>query len=151
MSCWQCYLTFQKKVRKKAGFEIFEAQKRAERRDQSWVRKFVTLPVNMEASSYIDLVNWQRKDQIFEDPMTLKFSDEDLLQQINNEHALEVPDALYHTQSTERLIKLVTEVSSRVFGFKNRHYEILNTIQSQKHMPKFDNKSMFTLSSAELK
>ena len=72
----------------------------------------------MKASSYIDLVNWQRKDQIFEHPMTLKFSDEDLLLQIDNEHALEVPDAPYHTQSTEPLIKLVKNVSSRVFWIR---------------------------------
>ena len=64
----------------------------AERKDQLWVRKFVTLPINMKAANHIDLVNWQRKDQIFEHPMTLKISNEDLLQQIDNEHVLEVPD-----------------------------------------------------------
>ena len=73
-----------------------------------------------------------------------------LFDQIDNPgRRLQVPDVPYHTQSVERHIKLITEVSLRVYEFKNRHHEILNTLQSRKEMQKFDNKRMFPLDYAE--
>ena len=138
-----------KSIRKKAVAAILEAWERANESNND-LRKFVTHPINMKASSYVELVDWKNKNQIFEPPLTMKCSNEDLFAQIDNPgRGLQVPDVPYHTQSVERHVKLVSEVSSRVYGFRNRHHEILNTLQSQKEMPKFDNKRMFPLNDAE--
>ena len=58
---------------------------------------------------------------------------------------IQVPQSPFHTQSVEHHVKLVTEVSSRVSGFTNHHFEILNTVHSRRQMPKFDSKKMFPL------
>ena len=136
-------------IRKKAVMAILEDWERA-RESGDPLRKFVTSLINMKASSYVELVDWKNKNQISEPPMTMKCSNEDFFDQIDNPgRRLQVPDVPYHTQSVERHVKLITEVSLRVYGFKNRHHEILNTLQSRKEMQKFDNKRMFPLDYAE--
>ena len=98
---------------------------------------------------YVDLVDWKSMNQIFEPPIKRKCSNEDLLAQIDNpERRLQVPDVPYHSQSLERHVKLLTEVSSREYGLRNRYHEILNTLQSRKEMPKFGNNRMFPLNDA---
>ena len=103
----------------------------------------------MKAATYIDFVDWKAKDMITEPPFTLTYTEEDLNAQIENHLHLKVPFAPFHTQSVERMIKLVSEVSSRVSGFSKRHFEILNTLHSRKAMPKFDNKKMYPMLNTE--
>jgi len=41
------------------------------------------------------------------------------------------------------MVKLVTEASATVCGFKKRHAFILNTLESRKEMPKIVSKKSF--------
>ena len=45
-----------------------------------------------------------------------------------------------HTQAVERHVKLVTEASKSVYGYKNRHARILSTLKSRTIMPSFETK-----------
>ena len=45
-----------------------------------------------------------------------------------------------HTQSVERLIKLVTEACGKVIGRENRDGYIMAKLASYKRMPKFESK-----------
>ena len=76
----------------------------------------------MEAQHIKDFINWKDKREIYEPPWTMKFPDEDILAQVDNPNHIQVPHSPFHTQSVERHVKLVTEVSSRVSGFTNRHF-----------------------------
>ena len=81
------------------------------------IRKFKVFPVNMKASNYYDLANWKMTEGIHEPPWTIKYSN---AVQIENPSHNPIPHAPFHTQSVERHAKLVSEVSSRVSGFKKK-------------------------------
>ena len=139
-----------KSMRKKAVTAILEARKRREEIDDPlFIRKFRPLQIKMKAQNYVDLVDWKKTEDITEPPFTFQYSSEELKSHIDNPTIVKVPCAPFHTQSVERMIKLVTQVSSRVNGFVKRHHEILNTVQSRKMMPKFDSKIMFPLENKE--
>ncbi|GBM86902.1 hypothetical protein AVEN_207409-1 [Araneus ventricosus] len=48
-----------------------------------------------------------------------------------------------HTQVVERCVKLVTEVTTEVYGFQNRDGFIRSTLFSQSIIPEFDHKADF--------
>ena len=137
----------QKSTRRRAVLAIHLARDRA--KSSNGIRKFKVFPVNMKASNYYDLVNWKMTESIHEPPWTIKYSNEDIAVQIENPSHIPIPHAPFHTQSVERHVKLVSEVSSRVSGFKKRHYEILNILYSRKEMAKFDSKKMFPIKNLE--
>ena len=130
-----------KSTSRRAASAIIQARSRS----SPTMRKFKVLPINMKAQHIKDFINWKDKREIYEPPWTMKFPDEDILAQVDNPNHIQVPHAPFHTQSVERHVKLVTEVSSRVSGFTNHHFEILNTVHSRRQMPKFDSKKMFPL------
>ena len=130
------------KLRKKAVNVILKSRKRNRRR--KIIRKFKTFPIKMNASSYDNLVDWNRKRSITEPPAcTIRLSEDDLRAQVDNPNYLKAPSVPFHTQSVERTVKLITEVSSRVHCQIRRHYEILNALYSRMLMPRFDNKMNF--------
>ena len=45
-----------------------------------------------------------------------------------------------HTHAVERSVKLVTEASGKTVGPQNRDGFIKTTLESRKHMPKFESK-----------
>ena len=73
---------------------------------------------------------------LFEPPALMGVSNEALLAQIDDPSSLKLPTVPLNSQCVERLIRLVSEVSGRV-NPRNREYEILNTLHSQRLMPCF--------------
>ena len=137
-----------KALRRRSASMILQA--RARNSENVGIRKFKNYPVNMKAETCVDLVKWKEKDlQIFEPPWTLRIPDQDIISQIDNPNHIVLPHAPFHTQSVERHVQLIADVSSRVSGYARRHIEVLNTLHSRKIMPKFDNKRMFPFQNAE--
>ena len=103
-------------------------------------RKFVVPKINFEAVDYPDLINWQL-EKISEPPLTKSIPDEELDQLVATGDRF--PEVKYpnHTQSVERCIKLVTEASSLVCGYKKRDGLIRSRLSSRKSFPKMESKS----------
>ena len=70
---------------------------------ESSVRSRINSEVNLEATSLIDLISWEK--DVFEPILTMHLSDDDLRQFF--EKPMEVPALGLHTQSIERCVKQV--------------------------------------------
>ena len=109
-------------------------------------RKFVKpqQTLNLNAKHYWELVDLNRlKAQITEPPLTMSFSYHDLKCALRANKILPIPDIPNNTQAVERMVKLVTEASSKVLGHENRHYFILNSLHSRALMNVSEQKSNF--------
>ena len=114
------------------------------------VRKFVIPPLNFRAQNYCDIINWQDVN-FTEPPATRAISDEEVENYIKTGKMFETEELPRHTQSVERCIKLVTEVSASVCGYEKRDGFIRARIRSRKSTPNIDSKANFNLSnSAEI-
>ena len=100
------------------------------------VRKFVILKIKTNAKPYYSLSSLSLKDM--HEPPALKHSlnkEIEAFQQLKLN--LEYP---CHNQAIKRHIKLVSETSAAVAGFKNRDGLIQQKIRSRKPMKTFDMK-----------
>ena len=104
-----------------------------------------TPEINFEAKKCQDLIFWE-KETIYEPVFTCNLTKTQVKALIHQ--PLEVPNYPLHTQSTERAVKMTTEASSAVFGFKKRHGYIMSRIESRKAVSSYDYKknliNMFT-------
>ena len=128
-------------VRRKAVLWILKA--RREFNPDTHPRKFVPPEVNFDAQNYFDLIDWNSLVST-EPPLTMDLSLDDILRIIGEPIIL--PDYPNHTQSVERMVRVVTEVASRKAGYKARHRTILELLESRALVPKFNTKrddSMF--------
>ena len=103
------------------------------------VRKFITPKINTNAKTYYSLSNLSLKDM--HEPPALKHllnKEIEAFQQhkLNLEHPC-------HNLAVERPIKLVSEASAAVAGFKNRNGLTRQKIQSRKLMKTFNTKKQF--------
>ncbi|KAK0069476.1 hypothetical protein Bpfe_000653 [Biomphalaria pfeifferi] len=112
----------------------------------SSVRSFRVPLINFEATSYIDMIDWQ-KTPITEPPIVMDIDDDTFLTMIREEDTPRLDFARYpcHTQSVERHIKLVTEASQVVCGPEKRDGFIRARLESRSKMPKLDTKAQHHL------
>lgn len=108
------------------------------------LRLFQLPKVNLNASTYYDLLNWQ--ENITEPPIIKSVSEENLrlfVEQKRDEEfkLLRLP---CHTQAVERAVKAVTEASNTLSNKANREGFIKAQIESRTAMPKFDTKKDFS-------
>lgn len=116
---------------------------REEKAPTGRIRTFRVPKLNINASSYIDLINWN-DTCLSEPPLTVSISSNEIKEMITTKNfSFECPKLPCHTQSVERHIKLVTEASSSVCGQSNREGFIQNKLKSRAAMPQFNTKSQF--------
>jgi len=108
------------------------------------VRSFVTPNLNFEAQDYTEIIDWN-SCALHPPPMLRNLSEDDIREIIRSatKPVGEIQKFPCHTQATERIVKLVTEASSKVCGFENRDGYIRSTLKSQSAMPQFSTKSDF--------
>lgn len=110
-------------------------------------RRFTVPTLNFGAKVYYDLINWT-KVNITEPPLTKKLNKSELRDLVENGEKSELWEAEIfqlpcHTQATERCVKLVTEVSTKVAHEQRRDGYIRTVLASRSRMPKFHTKSDF--------
>ncbi|KAK0055600.1 hypothetical protein Bpfe_014875 [Biomphalaria pfeifferi] len=110
------------------------------------VRSFCVPLINFEATSYIDMIDWQ-KTPITEPPIVMDIDDDTFLNMIREEDTPRLDFAHYpcHTQSVERHIKLVTEATRVVCGPEKRDGFIRARLESRSKMTKLDTKAQHHL------
>ena len=91
----------------------------------------------MEASSLIELINWET--EVLHEPIfTCNLSQMEVSS--FKEVPFNPPYFPNHTQSVERAVKLVTEASKSVTGYKNRDGYIRTQIANRTLVPNFKSK-----------
>jgi len=100
--------------------------------------------VNLPATDYIDLIDWQ-KSQISEPPILANTEVNDLEMLVASH---EVPVLKFlgypcHTQSVEPCVKLVTKASAALCGTKARDGFIRVRLESREIMPSFNTEEQY--------
>lgn len=108
------------------------------------LRKFTIPDFNFEAEDYHELIDWKNWEKT-EPPLTMGISDEALKQMVLDGVPAEVFDFQFpcHTQSVERIVKLVTEASAAVCGKTKRDGFIRVRLESRQLMPQFNTKAEY--------
>lgn len=135
----------QKHIRELAARRILKARDSlATRRQPVQPRIFEVPVVNFEATSYIDVIDWQENNN-FDPPILRSFSNEDLKKIVasKGDEGLIFIRLPCHTQAVERTVKLVTEASMTLCDKKSREGLIHAKLSSRKTMPKFESKQDF--------
>ncbi|GBM99825.1 hypothetical protein AVEN_121190-1 [Araneus ventricosus] len=85
------------------------------------VRKFVPPKINIQASDYIEIINWN-SCVVYHPPMLRGLSEDDIksLMNSNTTPIREIQKFPFHTQAVERSVELVTEASNKVYGHEAR-------------------------------
>lgn len=109
------------------------------------VRKFQIPPLNFEAQSYSELIDWQTN--LSAPPLLSTVTTEECMLAIKSSEVpiLEFPDLPCHTQAVERCVRLVTEASASVCGAEARHGFIKARLAARQIMPKFNTKGEYRL------
>ncbi|GBM43353.1 hypothetical protein AVEN_166097-1 [Araneus ventricosus] len=109
-------------------------------------RRFVVTKLNFKANKCIDMIDWF-KCYVTEPPITADITVKELKSIAENGSIkdLQIYKLLYHTQSVERYVKLVTEAASTVCGSHSRDGFIINTMASRAIMPSFDHKAEYKM------
>ncbi|GBO05552.1 hypothetical protein AVEN_208218-1 [Araneus ventricosus] len=110
--------------------------------DGNCVRRSGIPAVNFRATDYVDLVDWQACHVT--PPTVLRhISSHELLKMIQDDVPVDGWDFIKfpsHTQSVERIVKLITETSRKRVGPQNRDGFIKATLESRKQMSQFESK-----------
>ena len=122
-------------IRRKAVLWVMKA--RREHNPDSVCRKFVPPVVNFGANNYFDLIDWNEVP-CTEPPLTMDIMLDDILKIIGA--PLVLPNYPNHTQSVERMVRVVSEVASQRAGYNARHRTILKLLESRSLVPKFNTK-----------
>ncbi|QQP40751.1 Uncharacterized protein FKW44_017171 [Caligus rogercresseyi] len=102
----------------------------------SSVRMRKTPEINTEATSINDLISWS--DGVLEPPLTCSLSTLEVKGFINS--PMKVPNWPCHTQSIERVVKMVTEASAKYYSQEKRDGAIRAQEASRRLMAKNDSK-----------
>lgn len=113
------------------------------------VRRFTIPTLNFKAKEYYTLIDWT-KTKVTEPPLTKNFTEAELIDLVQNGENSKLWEAKIfqlpcHTQNTERCVKLVTEVSTRVADEIRRDGYIRTVLASRAAMPKFQTKKDFRI------
>ena len=100
-------------------------------------------PVNWDANHWSNLIDFSDLSTLREPVGTLEFSLDQIQEFISNKTIPNIAEFPSHTQSVERAVKMVTEASTIVYGFDNRHRTILTKILSRKLRPNFASKCSY--------
>ena len=98
--------------------------------------------INFKAVLWTDFIDLS-VNGVCEPPLTLDFSDNELQNSLLTGEKINLPDFPSHSQGVERAVKLVTEVSQSVHGFKARHQHILAKDLCQQLRPAFSSKGSY--------
>jgi len=115
--------------------------KRAKRKQD--IRNFVAPQLNFEAAAYHEMIDWS-KTPITEPPLLKHLTDEEL--DVNIRTAAQLTENISfpcHTQAVERLIRLVSEASEKVFGHEARENYVRAKLQSREEKPEFETKRQY--------
>jgi len=104
------------------------------------VRQFKVPNINVEATHFYELTNFDSIKDISQPPALMDLDDTSIAQMLTKPLVLQHP---CHNQAVERHVKLVTEVASVVTGYEKRDGMIGQKIQSSLLMSKFDTKQQF--------
>ena len=110
------------------------------------LRNFQVPDLNLDATTYYDMINWQ-ECQLTEPPITVRLSDDEVSKfALGDSQTVDfIQHFPCHTQAVERAIKLVTEASLSVAGEQQRDGLIKNKLTSRSKMAKFDSKKDFRI------
>ena len=97
---------------------------------------------NLQAKIYHNLIALE-KEVMHESICTCNLSKTDIKAII--QQSLQVPFYLLHTQSTERAVKLTTEVSNSVFDFDKHNGFILSMFENRQKTPSLCSKKNFVI------
>ena len=100
------------------------------------------LPINKDAEKFFDLVDIHRQD-IAEPPTTMKYTDLELKEMLENQTKPSLPIFPSHSQSVDRSVKLVSEASVCVYGQEHRHQHICGKVLSRNERKSFTSKSYY--------
>ena len=100
------------------------------------MRSFTLPTINLNAQLYVDLIDWAA--EVTEPPRLRHLSDSELHE--ISAVPLRVPAYPVHTQAVERVVRDVTEASSRMVGEEPRHDRITACIKHRKILPVIDYK-----------
>lgn len=132
-------------IRKLAVQRILESRQEIGYYTENTVRKFKVPPINFEAENYTEMIDWTAIE--ISPPPVFDYFEETELQEMLDANEIpflwEFTNFPCHTQAVERLVKLVTQASSKVFGFENRDALIRSTLHSRSEMPVFESKKDF--------
>jgi hypothetical protein len=123
-------------IRKKAVSTILDIRSRDPSLTRP-VRPFRVPKLRYDADTYHELIDW-KNEILTEPPLTYNLSD-DMLKNII-EVPLEIPPYRSHTQSIERVIKLVTNASGKTYGLHSASGYIKAQISSRQLYKKGDTK-----------
>ncbi|GBM69752.1 hypothetical protein AVEN_75393-1 [Araneus ventricosus] len=147
-SVHDCAVTFQKnKVAKKSsnrciGYIFINAEIGPE---GNFVRRFVIPAVNFGFTDYVDLIDW-KAFYAPPPPVLRQISSHQLLKMRQDDVPMDGRVFIKfpsHTQAVERIMKLVTEASTKRVGPQNRDGFITATLESRKQMPQFEYKKVY--------
>nr|CAH7727548.1 unnamed protein product [Callosobruchus chinensis] len=99
------------------------------------IRRFQSPKLNFQASEYIEMIDWittTTSSPSLPRKVWTKITSSDTAKEWNFDN---FP---CHTQAVERFVKLVTEASQKIVGFKNGDAFIKSTVISRGVMPVFD-------------
>lgn len=108
-------------------------------------RTFKIPELVVDCSDYINLIQWQCV-QVTEPPITMKLSDSELDSFIADKTMFQCEKYPLHTQSVERAIKVVSDVSSHVCGQESRDGFIHARLASRERISTFESKKYYLLS-----
>ena len=101
------------------------------------VRARNTPVINFGSCSLVDLIDWSKED-MYEPPLTCKIPTSELKHLIDI--PMKVPDWPCHTQSIERVVKMVTEASEKYYSHEKRDGSIRAKEHSRRLMKKNESK-----------
>ena len=110
---------------------------RREFNEEEHPRQFILPEINLQAASYIDMVDWSSQPCIMP-PFTLDLTKATLLGVIEEPFLL--PNNPSHTQAVERKVRVVTEAATKRVTQSSWHQLILQLEKSRKLVPKFNTK-----------
>ncbi|KAG5899218.1 hypothetical protein JTB14_034476 [Gonioctena quinquepunctata] len=133
-------------IRELAVRRIFKA--RSSNIQQSLRQFEVSNSLNINASSYMDLIDWSTL-VITEPPLTMGLPVEVLIDIVKNPDTSmlfsEIKSYRCHTQAVERAVKIVTEASATVCGSENRDGVMRAKLESRGIIPPFGSKQDYKL------
>lgn len=106
------------------------------------VREYQRPVINFECNDYIDMIDWNKVDNLTEPPFTRNWSYDDIMNYKTSNCIAEDLNIPCHIQATERHVKVVTETSLAVSA-PRREGVIITKIQSRKERPNTDSKKDF--------
>ena len=96
-------------------------------------------PIKWNTSTWQDLIDLT--DIEFQELATTQLlSDAEIFSLTQKDSLCKIPDLPSHSKSVERSVKLLSDASHTIYGYKNRQKSILSKILSRKPSQKFSSK-----------